>query len=123
MVDRRSFIASLVLAPLAIATPATAAILVCAESSPFEAALADYRHARAEYDRIAELNDFDTSKVAGSASDTALHRMLEVPARNVADVATKLEILMFEYEDCEMDGPRMALIAKDARRLAGETRT
>ena len=82
----------------------------------FGAALADYRSFRAEFNRIAELDD--ASRIAGTASDQALGRMIAAPSQSTADLATKLEIMLVEYEDSEWDADRVRVIAEDARRLA-----
>lgn len=86
-------------------------------SSAFPKALAEYRHARSEFERIAEISDDDASNVAGNVSDAAFEAMLKAPARHGSDLATKLEILLVEYTDCILDEDRLQLIVIDARRL------
>jgi len=87
-------------------------------TTPFSTALTDYRSFRAEFNRIAELDDDDDSRIAGTASDQALGRMIATPSSTVADLATKLETMLVEYEDSEWDADRVRAIAEDARRLA-----
>ncbi|SEQ47612.1 hypothetical protein [Sphingobium sp. YR768] len=117
MTDRRTFLTGLALA--SIAAPAAAQTLVCT-ASPFAVALAEYRSARAVFDRSMHLPDADACTLAGNASDDAFERMLLAPASSIADIATKLEIALVEYEGCDFDEKRLAIIAKDVRRLAGE---
>lgn len=114
--NRRTFLTGIAVA--SIAAPAAAQTFVCA-TSPLEGALAEYRHARAEFERIAEFGDDDATTRAGGISDDAFEAMLKAPARNGADIATKLEILQFEYVDCVLDEERLHLIIVDARRLSG----
>lgn len=111
MTDRRAFLAAALVSSVALAAPAIAT------PSPFPAALAEYRHARSEFERIASIGDDDAANVAGNVSDAAFEAMLTAPARHGADLATKLEILMFEYTDCILDEDRLRLIVTDARRL------
>jgi hypothetical protein len=80
--------------------------------------LAEYRRCRADFDRIMYEDDADACTVAGNVSDRAFEKMLAAPAANMGDIATKLELLSFEYADCEFDEKRVAMIARDARRLA-----
>lgn len=88
------------------------------DNTIFSIALADYRRLRADFDSIAALEDVDQSKAAGTASDNALGLMIASPSKTVADLATKLEIMLVEYEDSEWDADRVKAIAEDARRLA-----
>lgn len=111
MTDRRTFLTAALTSSVVLAVPAIAA------PSPFPAALAEYRQARSEFERIAESGDDDASDVAGNVSDAAFEAMLKAPARHGADLATKLEILLFEYADCILDEDRLRLIVTDARRL------
>lgn len=120
--SRRAVTCALVLSS-AIASPAVASaapIMICAPAGAFQQALIEYRHARAEFDRSMHLPDDDACTLAGNASDDAFERMLLAPAGSIADIATKLEIALVEYEGCDFDEKRLAMIAKDVRRLAGE---
>lgn len=100
---------------LAYATPVFAT--TPSVSDAFPKAVAEYRYARSEFERIAEIGDDDASEVAGNVSDAAFEAVLKAPARDGGDLATKLEILLFEYTDCILDEDRLRLIVADARRL------
>lgn len=92
----------------------------CATSTPtsFSEAHAAYRTARVHFERTAPIVDADTCATIGRASDDALGVMIAAPSATVADLATKLEIMLVEYEDSEWDAYRVKAIAEDARRLA-----
>lgn len=92
----------------------------CATSTPisFSEAHAAYRTARVHFERTAPIVDADTSAATGRASDNALGLMIAAPSDSVADLATKLETMLVEYEDSEWGADRVRAIAEDARRLA-----
>jgi hypothetical protein len=87
-------------------------------ASPFAAALTEYRQARANFEHVASTSGDGASRTAGKASDGALGRMIAAPSSTVADLATKLETMLVEYQDSDWDEDRVRLIAADARRLA-----
>lgn len=97
----------------------------CATSTPisFSAAHAAYRTARVHFEHTAPIVDADTCAAIGRASDNALGVMIAAPSNSVADLATKLEIMLVEYEDSEWDADRVKAIAEDARRLASPRAT
>jgi hypothetical protein len=84
----------------------------------FGTALIEYRQARANFEHVASTAEADESRAAGTASDNALGRLIAAPSSTVADLATKLETMLVEYQDSEWDEDRVRLIAADARRLA-----
>lgn len=114
----RALFLSTTIAASTVASAATG--LTCLPTRAFPAALAEYRKARADFDRIAEEGDDKGADVAGNISDRAFEAMLRAPSRHAADIAIKIETLIFEYTDCIMDEDRLALISQDARRLHGE---
>lgn len=121
--SRRDAMCALAILPTILAAPAAASAatgLTCLPTRAFPAALAKYRKARADFDRIAEEGDDKGADVAGNISDRAFEAMLRAPSRHAADIAIKIETLIFEYTDCIMDEDRLALISQDARRLHGE---
>lgn len=120
--SRRDAMRALAILPTIIIAPAARAAtgLACLPTSAFPAALTEYRKAPADFERIAAAGDDNAAEIAGNVSDRAFEAMLRAPSRNAADIATKIETLIFEYEDCIMDEDRLALIGQDARRLHGE---
>ena len=121
--SRRAVMRALAIIPSIIATPSVASSfgIICTPTA-FPAALAAYRHAREDFERIAELGDDDAANIASNIADDAFEAMLKAPARSAADIAIKLDVLLVEYLDCVMDEERVRLIADDARRMAGEAR-
>jgi len=114
MTDRRSFIAVLALAPVALASSAAASPV-----DQFSVALKTYYAKRAEFDLACSTRSSDdVTNAACRAADEAYRRLLCLPSRNAADIALKLEITLAEYEDCEISEERLRSIAQDARRLA-----
>ena len=85
----------------------------------FQDAVAAYRRARDEYERICRKGDDEAGRTACTATDKAFEGMLRVPSETVADIATKLETMIFEYQESTWDEDRCRLIADDARRLSG----
>lgn len=128
--SRRAVMRALALTPIIIAPALKAAptdainapvnSMTKADNTAFAVALAEYRSARAAFDRSMHQPDADACTLAGNASDDAFERMLLAPAGSIADIATKLEIALVEYEGCDFDEKRLAMIATDVRRLAGE---
>ncbi len=48
----------------------------------------------------------------------AVDRILQYPSASPADAATKIDVLVAEYEDSAFDEERLLLIINDLRRLA-----
>ncbi len=84
----------------------------------FSNALEVYRRMRADVEDTASHRSDDESRKVGKACDDALGSMIAAPSDTVADLATKLETMLVEYEDSDWDEDRVRLIAADARRLA-----
>lgn len=97
---------------------AAGSIHLCVDNFP--AAVMNYHRARSEYHRICNAGLDEQAKTAGKETDLAFLRMLEAPSRNTADLANKIGIFISEYDDCPMDGGRLAIIHRDAQRLAPE---
>jgi hypothetical protein len=84
----------------------------------FSNALEVYRRMRANVEETASHRSDDESRKVGKACDDALGCLIAAPSDTVADLATKLETMLVEYEDSDWDEDRVRLIAADARRLA-----
>lgn len=113
MTDRRTFIAGLALAPVAVAASGPA----FAQTSAFDRALADYRLARAKLDlaNASDVSDEAELSAICRATDRALEKLVDTPAELQRHVAIKLEAVLAEYEDCAIDYSLVERIARDAR--------
>lgn len=130
MTDRRAFLAAALVAPIAIAAPATAHALTCQSNSDLEAAITRYRDAWAEYqahpvhDTLLDDPNYvrinNDGDLVADRSDQALEAALRLPSRSGKDIATKLELILSEYENCELPERLIQIVADDARSLARE---
>jgi hypothetical protein len=124
MTDRRSFITAALMAPVAIAAPASA----IAHDGGFRQAVAKFRQMRAIYDNhpghdvMASHPDYREQADAVTAMCREVSRqfdaVMRIPAPDVGAIATKLELALEEYQDFEMPNEAIAAIARDAKRLA-----
>lgn len=123
--SRRGVIGALALSPVAIAAPAVAG----ASALDFNKALAEYNNA------WLALNDhplgfcspsdprwndlIKDSRIYSARADNALDNLLRCPSPDGNALATKIEVLIKEYEDSPIDECRLELLITDARRLGG----
>lgn len=110
--DRRTLLAAALVAPVAVAAPTALA----ATSTEFERALAEYRSARRSFNN--PIPD-DVSMAACERLDATFEILLRTPSRHAGDLATKIEILIAEYDESIIDEDRLRLVALDARALSG----
>lgn len=124
MTDRRSFITAALMAPVAIAAPVSA----LGHDGSFRQAVAKFRQMRAIYDNhpghdvMAGDPNYREQADAATAMCREVSRqfdaVMRIPAPDMAAVATKLELVLEEYQDFEMPNEAVAAIARDAKRLA-----
>lgn len=123
MTDRRTFLTAALIAPVLLAAPAA-----IANDGSFRQAVAKFRQMRAAYDNhpghdvMAGDPDYREQADGVTAMCREVSRQFDVvmriPAPDMAAVATKLELVLEEYQDFEMPNEAVAAIARDAKRLA-----
>jgi hypothetical protein len=124
--SRRSFLAAAALAPVVIAAPAIAA--QSDQNAVLDAAIARYRKAWTEYqnhpvhDTLLDDPDYgrisDEGSLVSDRSDEALEAVLRIPTGSGRDIATKLDLLVAEYENCVLPDRLIKIIADSTRRFA-----
>ena len=123
MTDRRAFLTAALIAPVVLAAP-----VAIANDGSFRQAVAKFRQMRAAYDNhpghdvMAGDPDYRVLSDGVTAMCREVSRQFDVvmriPAPDMMAVATKLELVLEEYQDFEMPNEAIAAIARDAKRLA-----
>lgn len=122
MTDRRAFLTAAIIAPVIIAAPAMAA-----PSNNLADLIADYWRLMDEYENCPFHNtlgshpDYERMRAEGDAiHDRALvaqQRALRHPAKNGREVGMKLDMILKDYQDCQLPEDLFQIVADDARRL------
>lgn len=128
MTTRRQLLAAAVAAPIAATAPVVMAQqFVCAPSNELDIAIARFRKAWAAYQahpiHRTRFDDPDYEQInadgtlSGNLADQALEVALRVPPRSGQDISTKLELVLAEYQDCELPENLIQIVADSARHL------
>ncbi|NML11294.1 hypothetical protein HHL08_14255 [Sphingobium sp. AR-3-1] len=120
--SRRAFLAAAALAPVAVAMPAMAA-----PQTSLADLIAEYWQIMAEYEQHPFHNtrgiepNYESLRAQGDAiHDRAIavqQRALRMPAKNGREVGMKLDMILKDYQDCQLPEELIEVIARDAMRL------
>lgn len=107
---------------LAAAAPLVAMIAAPAAANgtaSFDRRLAEYRAARAKFLRLSIAGDDDGALDACEVTADALDALLDEPSPSIFAFATKVEMVLSDYDTDDVPWETLKTLAADARRVAG----